>query len=576
MSGILSDPVIRQRFRKRVGESSRAAEAARARTDFAAFFEFVGQARGGESFVVTPGVLLLADVMLECLAAGKHVNIVAPPGLYKSTVARHVLAFLLGRNPLLRTVAVSAEISLAKRVTASVRSVVGHSRFRAVFPDVKLDTSKERKLLKEQSEEDRPAMGNEIGKFYFLNSGGDPDPAMEAVASEPEGQMRRVDIGLFDDMETQRTALSVTMRESTRRAFLQTWLGGRLKNPVKPGVAFCIHNLWHSEDLPSTLAKDPRFCSVWIGVSMDLQSLFVRVHNAPHNLTLTTNPAKYGAARVGNDYTLPLPGTGDYTPERLAAEKQNNPYFDCQYHLIPLSDKDRMFPSWSKRPSVATLGEYFKETTRDGRGMVVFPPHVSDRYAFAAGLDFSGRKRPGDVIAIPCVDANRIIRLAEIHYGNFTTRERFRILDDAWKRGLRFQTVRVEGNAVQDQFEEELRVLAREMRAGWAHLIEAHQTTGNKADPQFGLPPIEQEIAMGNFHWCEELTAPTAPMRDAFRRFDGEMQTCPLLTTAEMTPDGCMAFWFGYKGLKERGLVRTAAQMPAMTVVKGASKWRDM
>lgn len=561
------DKATREAMARVAAEQGDLARRRRAAEEFETYYEYVGKNRaGGNEFTLNPITRIIAHSLVACFNDRKNFSLVAPPGLFKTTMIRLFMTWVLGRDPLARQIVVSAETTLSQRITAACRNQIMDSRFRAVFPLVKLDTLKNRTFAKGKDGEESATMGNQIAKFYLTNSGGDPDPAMEAVAAEPQGEMRRVDLGMFDDMSTRHNALSPTQRKSIRETFLQTWLDGRLKNPDRPGLAICSHNLWHDDDLPSHLAKNPRFCSVWIGVSSDMRGMFVRIKNPPPGFDPLVNPQKYGAEKTGaSELRLPLLGTGDWTHEKLMAMKETNPFFSCQYQLIALEDKDRMFPSWANRKQIhgATIPgnqvDLYSGAKLTEDGKLFFPPHISANYGFSAGIDIAGMKRPmGNALCMMSIDANRRKTIPEIHFGCDTTAKRFEIIDSAWKRGFRFLTIRVEDNGVQSGMRAELQILAEREGCEWATLIEPHYTNANKLDPALGLPTIDLDVANGKLLWADNCTRPGQYLSEHFTTLEQQMHICPKLATEKSTPDGPMALWFADKGLRDRGFVLSA------------------
>ena len=538
----------------------------KARRDFTAFAQTIGLDREGKGLADDHLNAILDGAMIKCHAAGRHLSIVAPPGIRKSTRARLFALWQLGRDVNASIVFTSASLAVAESNVSFCRDIITRRglgeriSYRQIFHEVIPDD------IRSTKRKDGGQRGWRQDKFFLVTQAQSADAAMEAVAVKTDAENRRVNILIPDDVMTRQIAYSAVKREALCSAFFGTWIDGRLS---LGGWCCALQNCWHQADLAHRLLADPRFCSVWIGVREDCEALEIRITNPPPGFELTEHPERFGMTAAGNGiFHAPLPQAKGFTAEELRAKSRNpRTMFQNLYRLIAVTDADRMFPHWINRAAhPGTVAQMLGVGER--AGLPVFEAHHRSRFAVAAGIDIAGEKRRGDVVTF-WARGNGHIHPLEIHTGNFDIEGYFRILDDAWNRGIHFGVAMVENNGVQSKIRDGIRAIARGRNVPWLGRILPFATGSNKADPNIGLSAMDAELQTGYIVWPEgEARRTDAAHAEAWRLLEGHFAECPKILGSGETPDDLMASWFARRGLE---LISTAhvGELEAVAVTRG-------
>lgn len=500
-----------------------------------------------------------------CYNAGIHLGHMGPPGLGKSLLTRAFLVWLIGNDPALTSVVVSAEIKIARRVVTRCRNIVLRRVYREIFPEAKADQTKGRRYKDTEFHEDADVgqMGWTMSEWYLQVTGGQAvDPTMAADSVTPRTEGRHPQILYCDDAISRTVAESEAMLNDTIGAFFETWLEGRMS---EAGWVIVNHNCWRRDDLLHRLRTDERFCSLWMGVNDACDGLFVRVWNPPRGLPLLRHPEKFEASEIdpqdGADieYAIPLPPDRKaWTTEFLRQRERANPTTHRKlYQLIGQSTEDLMFPSWPNRqmpaPTPAGLLAYGCRETTDRIPLLTDAHRL--RYALYGGLDWSGGKRRGKALTFVAQDKESHRILPVYHARIKTTPDRpghiqavVDLLNALWGLGLRWTILHCEDNATQDELNDAVRTLGR--GSEWVFTIVPFTTTStNKLDPEKGLPSIETRLSTGQLVWCSGMAAENPD----WALLEHEMAELPRYIEKGKTPDGPMSLWFALYAIQAQG-----------------------
>lgn len=542
---------------------------------FEAFFFAIGRDDEGARLRDDALTRAMLSTTAYCFEKGRHVSEVGPPGIGKSTRDRMFALYRLGRDPRNTIAFVSADRDIAVDNTSFCRAMIVSNdavdelglTYRQLFPSIIPDF--ERNQMS-------GARGWRRDKFFIVREGQSVDAAIQAKSATPKGEATRLRMLFADDIMTRQVAYSRTERESLKKTFKQTWIGGRLSNG---GWAKTNQNCWHQEDQAHELLRDRRFCSIWVGVAPDCDRMFVRIYNPPDGLPLIDHPEKFDAIptiakrEAHAEFLLPLPSNETYTVENLRELKSNmGKDFNQLYELVALSDSDRMYPSFPKREKrdgmafeVLGVGER--------NGLPVFDANDRFRFAISLGYDISSLTRRGDAVWVLAKDSQHRIYPVEFHVGSFTIEEVVELFDDIWGRGVHFNPANVETNAVQDKIAEAVATRARQKNRAWARRIKPFITTGVKHDPSLGLRATDLLFGNGEILWPDGESAAGTEQAAGWLQAEADFRSCPMLLKANETPDSVMAFWFALKGLD---LVAGGARVQRTRGLNGRSRNREI
>jgi hypothetical protein len=487
--------------------------------------------------------------------------IAAPPGIWKSAVAMTFPVYAVARDANVRTVATTLNAKDTMKQVNDARSLLQSKDFRGCFPETKIDHIRERHQQR-LGETEAASTGKTftMNCWYVKRQESDPNPSMEAVPYFGKALNRRIDFLIADDIETSETARTLEGRDRTYTTLMTKWMS-RLVDVRSRGAALVLSNCWHEDDLIHRLKRDGDFISIWIYCSERFDGFTIEVSGDKENILLPALSQVPGIARrTDGTWSCPFPSDSDeYSFGSMVKKQQVDPYFACKFFFRPMSDKDRMFPSWhSRRIHPGTVAGMFPESIDRG-GLVEFPPHVRQRYAFAWSLDMAGGKRLGEMLKCVNVDSNGVYRPIEIYYSeNFTLDQIISIIESARARGIIPCTFRMEDNAAQKKVVTEMQITANKRALAWASIIEPHHTGTDKMDAQHGLPSIELLIREGKYEYPQGMESLPGEIGEHWRRFASQMANCPRFPRPNETPEAPMTTWFCIKGLRERGYIRAA------------------
>jgi predicted phage terminase large subunit-like protein len=315
---------------------------------------------------------------LECVARGElhRLIISVPPRHLKSIIASVAwVAFMLGRNPMLRFVCVSYSIELALKHARDCRTIMQSDWYRELFPGTILSRTK-------NSEHD----------FETTRSGGRFSTSVSGTLTGRGG-----DIIILDDAMKPDQAISLTERRNVIE-----WFGGTLVsrlNSKVDGAIIVVAQRLHEEDLTGHLleaggwqhlclpaiAEDDEEIQIGVG-RFHRRSAGIALHPAHEPLDhLLRMKAVMGSAAFSCQYLqAPIPTEGvlvkrewlrwyDHPPERKIGDRIVQSW-DCASEDGPLNDWSVCITALLRRRQVYLLDVY--------RARLIFP----DLYKRAIGL----------------------------------------------------------------------------------------------------------------------------------------------------------------------------------------------
>jgi hypothetical protein len=537
---------------ERLIERAAKAEAAKAaRQSFAEFCMRVGRDESDRPLNMDSADLqVIVSVLEECYAQRRHVSIITPPGRGKSTLASLFFLWRIGHDQTLRTVVISGDESGAADRVALCRKTLLLPDYRDIFPSVRPDYERSRvRGARRMGRTIRDDQGWRRDGWFLRAAGQRKDPTMAAIAAVPDREDIRVDMLLADDIITEEIAQSAAKRQRVTNAFWNTWIEGRLANG---GWCCYLQNIRSKQDLAHALRGDRRFASVWIGLNDDDRSMFVRIWNPPPRLSLLERPADFSATLLPAsaapiigaphaELTIPPPNHPEWTPDKLALK---NPVAKKKLYRLQASEAgDLMFPAWKDRAQQPCRAhELLGLTLRNG--LPYAESEALARLTFIGGLDLASLKRRGTVLWIVAQDAARKIYPVELHVGKYSDLELVDLLEAIWRRGIRFKSVKVENNALQDRVSKTLEGEAQRRGLDWWGRLEAFHTGANKMHPEFGLPGINTMLHNKQIVWPAAEATSDSPRAGDWQTFEAAMADLPAALDRSATPDEIMAFWF--------------------------------
>jgi hypothetical protein len=516
----------------------------KARTNLNAFVRNVIRDRGGKKLPVSSYQKILLATVDECRKHGKHFGHLAPPGIGKSTLIRSYLMDAIGKDQSLAICVISAELKIARRSVTLCRRIVQTPSYRAIYPKVIPDTTKDHKMRDAK-------MGWTMGEwFLYRKHAQTADPTMSADSVTPKAEGRRPDILFADDIMSRRVAESSAERENIIAAFNETWLDGRLS---EGGWAIVIHNSWSQRDLLHLLVNDERFCSLWVGVNDDCESLFCKLYNPPETLDVIRNPSEYNAIEVsskGNayyEYKIPLPQNREtWKSERLLKRKKAAPHIHRKlFELTVQAPEDCLFPHFASRSIVGRTPAEILGCESAADDIPIFSNILYGRYLIFGGFDWSGAKRRGKSLTFIAYDIVRHTYLIVFH-GRIKTGETGRMqtivntLDNIWNIGFHWQLINAEGNAIQDELNDA--IIAMGSKSRWVTTFLDFTTGANKMDPSIGLPYIDVLLEKGLLI----IPSGMAKKYPDWALLERNLET---MCIEGDSPDDVMSLWFAVRGL---------------------------
>ena len=168
-------------------------------------------------------------------------EILAPPGVGKTTCLYALELWEIGENPKLRFLKQCCDVGTAEKRVAVIRRHLDEPRYRAIFPDVRVD----------------PTRKDNSGQFTVI--GANPtsqDPTMQAAGAGTEFQGAGFDRIHADDLCGQRVRHERSTRERVTSRFKGTTLTRRRFSEGAECRVRYIATPWHVDDTTSRMRRD--------------------------------------------------------------------------------------------------------------------------------------------------------------------------------------------------------------------------------------------------------------------------------------------------------------------------------
>lgn len=307
--------------------------------------------------------------------------------------------------------------------------------------------------------------------------------------------------------------LYVKIRKLIKRKFV-----GNVYDITTNDHTFCSSGyIVHNSDLASMLMRNPLWSWMSLAVSEDLNYLIYK-------------------DSFGRTFHLPLWKLYNKNDFRTRLKELGERDFNRGFRLIPYSDSDRSFGSFSK---CCHFG--------------VNPHSIVDNpknWFFIGGIDFAGLKRPGTVITVLAVHRKTGIKIP-IEVATLKGSQELPHYMVKYFRKWGVDLFMAENNGVQDALIDLLiSMLGQDTFKKYNIKIEGFLTGRNKADYIQGLPSMEKEMDNQEWMFCFEQEPPPlgeSDVRDPWILSYYEFKNHPFYETSDIV----MATWFAREGAKQ-------------------------
>jgi hypothetical protein len=474
-----------------------------ARTDPAAFLEYVGRLDNGKYEVI------LEDAHREWLAMMQDhdgVVILAPVGTAKTFCVRYMLIWQMGMDPTVCIAYLSATQAHPKKQLGAIKSEIEtNHRVHQVFPNLKRAVG-EREVWSST-------------EILIERDTTRPDVTLQCFGLYGNILGSRKNILVFDDICNYLNTLTEASREK-----MHDWVNealSRLKGKVK---VWAIGHIWHERDLLQRLAEQPGFAYArYEATSPDPEN-----PEGPHIL----------------NFPRVLP---QREINRLL-DQINSPVFQemMLWNRLPDKTASRFRDTW------------FETCLRRGAGLHFVDHWDAGNTRVVCGVDLGHRKKIGSdftVMITAAVHQDGTRQVLDIRAGNWTGSEILENLEDVHDRyGAH---IWVENNAAQQ--------LLIDLADDWTAIpLYPHNTNGhNKGDMQNGVEAIGRQMKKGKwaFPCDEDMIAAVAPgalssagIRELTKGSKWLMKLfmdCKSYDPKKHTGDFLMALWILSEGIRK-------------------------
>jgi len=351
-------------------------------------------------------------------------------------------------------------------------------------------------------------------RFIVKRTAMSKDGTVEAYGVLSTAIGGRANLIIFDDPQDLKTAvLEPTTRLKIESVFKNIWLTRLIPGDSEVLV---MMNKWHESDLAATLQRNPIWAWMSIAVSEDLKSLIYE-------------------NSFGQKLRLPVWSKFNTSDLQIKKQELGERDFNRGYRLIPYSDSDKDFPSFTR---CCHYGITPLQIVQDER-----------EWFFIAGIDFAGLKRPGTILTVIAVHRQTGLKIPvdiQILHGSKDLPEC--MLQVYTKFGV--DLFMAENNGIQDTLIDLLTsMLGQDKFKKYQMKIEGFQTGRNKADPLQGLPSIEKELNNQEWMFCflQQPIMGEVDTNEAWNRLYFEMINHPFYESTDIV----MSLWFCREGAKQ-------------------------
>jgi hypothetical protein len=334
------------------------------------------------------------------------------------------------------------------------------------------------------------------------------DATVEGYSVLSAGIGGRANLLIFDDPQDLKTAVyEPTTRARIEDTFKNIWLTRLIPGDSE---ALVMMNKWHESDLASFIQKNPTWA--WMSVAVSECRTFLVVKDS-----------------FGRDLKVPLWKLFNKKDLDQKFTDVGERDFNRGYRLVPYSDSDKSFPSFSKccnyEVSALTIVQNQKS------------------WIFVAGIDFSGTKRPGTIISVVAVHRKTGMKVPVYIKALRNSSDLMTEIITTYKR-FGVELYMAENNGVQDAIIDLLETaLGKDKLKKYNIKIEGFQTGRNKADENTGLPSLNKEFEKREWLFCFPEGKPditTFDKNNTWEKMYHEMLNHPFYESNDIV----MSLWF--------------------------------
>lgn len=305
--------------------------------------------------------------------------------------------------------------------------------------------------------------------------------------------------------------LFVKIRNIQKRKY-----AGYVYDITTPTHDFCSSGyLVHNSDLAAVIKRNPVWS--WMSIAVD------------ETLGHLNYEDSFGRKKI-----LPVWSLFNTDDLRMKVMEIGQREFDRGYRLVPYTDSDRSFPSFSK---CCHFGVSPKAVVSE-----------ESNWIFIGGIDFASLKRPGTVLSVVAVHKKTGMKVP-LAINRLRGTQELPALMVKYFRQFGVELFFAENNGVQDALIDMLvTMLGQDKFKRYGIKIEGFLTGKNKADPIHGLPSIEKEFDNQEWMFCfDHKPDPTVDgINDPWVTTYYEFSNHPFYETTDIV----MSLWFAREGAK--------------------------
>ena len=429
----------------------------------------------------------------KCLKEGKkRIVISAPVGHGKSEqVAILRTIKFLGEDQELRIKIITNIPALAEKRVTAIEKYLEDEDYKVIYPNVIPDKNKW-----------------STSYLRLQRKSFSSDNSVEAFGVLSSGEGTRCDVIVFDDIcDLENSLLSETLRNKVYETVTQKWL-----NRLEPnGIVLIVRTIWHEDDAVERLLRTGMYEHLKIAVSEDKTKLEVEINGKRKKPIPLWRYTPFGEK---------------WTKERLQHREDEigAMHYNRAFRQIAFSVEEVYFDSFDDVVFVGMNPKNFRTVTR------------------AAGVDISGKNRPGTIISVVgLTEEGKKVLLDGTIIKN--PNQLGQALVKMYMKH-RLDLIYVENNGVQSFIEEQLKLVITPSGRKIHLPVEGYLTGKQKFDPVLGLPGMSTE--MRNRSWIFPMPNHDEGCNCFFCRAYKEFKYYPYYSTTDVV----MATWFASKALQ--------------------------
>lgn len=350
-------------------------------------------------------------------------------------------------------------------------------------------------------------------RFIVKRSAMSKDGTVEAYGVLSTAIGGRANLLVFDDPQDLKTAVhEPSTRQKIEDTFKNIWLTRIIPQDSEVLV---MMNKWHESDLAAVIKRNPVWS--WMSIAVD------------ETLGHLNYEDSFGRKKI-----LPVWSLFNTDDLRMKVMEIGQREFDRGYRLVPYTDSDRSFPSFSK---CCHFGVSPKAVVSE-----------ESNWIFIGGIDFASLKRPGTVLSVVAVHKKTGMKVP-LAINRLRGTQELPALMVKYFRQFGVELFFAENNGVQDALIDMLvTMLGQDKFKRYGIKIEGFLTGKNKADPIHGLPSIEKEFDNQEWMFCFDHKPNPAvdDANDPWVITYYEFSNHPFYETTDIV----MSLWFAREGAK--------------------------